>query len=136
MRWYFWTVIRTAAAVSFCWLASIGAANAGSTELLPPGANYKNCSDAAGCGPGAAAPDFDANGWDKFKKHFSPKHGRKPKLCDIIAYGPKGQQPGHVVTVVGFDSDGNPLTVGQNGNPPADGDNPRRKATSRSTLLI
>jgi hypothetical protein len=91
---------------------------ANSTELLKAGGNYKNCSDAAGCGPSAGAPEIDPKGFDKFKKHFKP-NGKKPKLCDIIAYGPKGEQPSHFVTVVGFTPNGDPLTVGQNGSPPA-----------------
>jgi hypothetical protein len=90
-----------------------------STELKDnKSAPCQNCSDAAGVGPGAAAPDMDPKGFDKFKKHFKP-NGKKPKLCDIIAYGPKGEQPSHMATVVGFTPNGDPLTVGQNGSPPA-----------------
>ena len=60
-----------------------------STELKPAGDNYKNCSDAAGCGPGAAAPDLDPEGqsgigFKNFLKHFKG-HGKiNVKVCDVI----------------------------------------------------
>jgi opacity protein-like surface antigen len=89
-----------------------------SVELLPSGQSggLENCADAAGCGPGAGKADPERVA--KFKKHFKKKADKTAKVCDVIVYGEAagGGSPSHFVIAV-TECD-NPLTIGQNGNPP------------------
>jgi hypothetical protein len=95
-------------------------------ELLPSGktGGLKNCSEAAGCGIGAGDPTAAKEGFAKFKKHFKKKvkDGKPDKtanVCDVIVYGETadGESASHFVIAV--TEGGDPLTIGQNGNPPA-----------------
>jgi hypothetical protein len=60
-----------------------------SVELLDNKHTYglKNCSDSAGCGPGAGDPSAENEGFAKFKKHFKKKADKTAKVCDVIVYG-------------------------------------------------
>jgi hypothetical protein len=79
----------------------------------------KNCSDATGCGPGPGDASADAEGFAKFKKHFK-KAGKKAKVCDVIVYGETADGKSATHFVIAVTEGDNPLTIGQNGSPPAE----------------
>ena len=71
-----------------------------------------------------------------FKKHFTGHGKTNVKVCDVIVY------PGHFAIVVGFDVDGTPLTVGQNGSPSkkpsvvtGDGDTPDKPSRTGNITI-
>jgi hypothetical protein len=106
-----------------------------SVELLDNKHTYglKNCSDSAGCGPGAGDPSAENEGFAKFKKHFKKKADKTAKVCDVIVYGESAQGDSASHFAVAVTEGGNPLTIAQNGSPPAK-DSP--VATTKGNVTI